>query len=400
MIPGEQVDFDDLQAAAEGPIKKFNAIMEFANKVIVGRNVEIELIMLAILTKQHVMLCGQHGIAKSLLATTIFDCFTDATTFKIQLMKSTQTDQVFGPLNMTRYQKDAVWEHNTEGHLPRAHFAFLDEFYRAADMVLPSMMSLLNERVFYNGATPHNCPLVTAIGTTNLVTESAELDAVHDRFLFWAHMNPLDSNSRLEMLNSQASYEEVERPDSMSLHELSLIQEGLKAVTIDQDVVQCLSSLHTSFVNKAAKGSRYISDRRVVQTLSLLRAAAFLQGEREVDSSILASAEKVWLGIGRYEAEESVHFASALDESVKVDLEDKEELKMWRVYETRVNALVVKVDKNTTPAQAKQLLAKINDCIKTMTTVSEKPSTATALGIYNKCSDHLHQSASFLEAKL
>jgi MoxR-like ATPase len=52
--------------------------------------------------------------------------------------------------------------------LPKAHFAYLDEIYRASDLLLPSMMGILNEREFHNGGVVQHCPLITAIGTTNL----------------------------------------------------------------------------------------------------------------------------------------------------------------------------------------------------------------------------------------
>lgn len=71
----------------------------------------------------------------------------------------------------------------TEGYLPTAEVAFVDEIFKANSAILNALLTLLNERLFDNGNKRLQAPLMTLIGASNELPESEELDALYDRFL-------------------------------------------------------------------------------------------------------------------------------------------------------------------------------------------------------------------------
>lgn len=71
----------------------------------------------------------------------------------------------------------------TEGYLPKASVAFIDEIFKANSAILNTLLTILNERLYDNGSTRETVPLLCLVGASNELPESEELDALYDRFL-------------------------------------------------------------------------------------------------------------------------------------------------------------------------------------------------------------------------
>jgi len=243
---------------------------------VIGHSSALHKVKLALLIKEHVMLSGKHGLAKSFLASEVFASFRGACFYKKQLSKSTQAEELFGPLNLKKYQEEAIWENNTKGMLPTAHFVFLDEVYRAADMLLPTLLGILNEREVINGGIKYICPLQTAIGTTNFITtQNAQLDAFHDRWLFWDEMSPLGRTDKISMLIRQTDQTSA-RKHTMAYADLVILQEKVAALPIEEETLTLLVEMSEMFASKDP--DTYISDRRLCQIVKGIKAIAFLEG--------------------------------------------------------------------------------------------------------------------------
>lgn len=83
---------------------------------------------------------------------------------------------------MTALEQDK-YVRQTKGYLPEASVAFIDEIFKANSAILNSLLTILNERLFDNGATRTAVPLICLVGASNELPESEELDALYDRFL-------------------------------------------------------------------------------------------------------------------------------------------------------------------------------------------------------------------------
>lgn len=75
-----------------------------------------------------------------------------------------------------------------DSYLPDADVAFIDEIFKANSSILNTLLTLLNERSFDNGAGRTTVPLVCLVGASNEMPESEELDALYDRFLLRRHV--------------------------------------------------------------------------------------------------------------------------------------------------------------------------------------------------------------------
>lgn len=273
---------DESVAPAE-LVTKFNQAFDELNDILVDRTNEVEALKICILSKNHLMLDGLHGTSKSKFAKEAFRRIEGAVVFSKQFMKGTQSDEIFGPMISEKYRKEAIWEHNTEGMLPQSHFAYLDEIYRASDLLLPSMMGILNEREFHNGTVVQRCPLITAIGTTNFISTEEELDAFRDRFLITSKVMPLSSGAaRLRMIESFLS-KNKQPPVTISLVELAQLHALVSRVKISSEMLEMYEELVGKYKRSLGK-SIYISDRRFCETVRLMQAFHVIEKEGDNDA--------------------------------------------------------------------------------------------------------------------
>src|SRR5207249_11098844 len=88
------------------------------------RRVELEGLLLALLSRQHRLLIGPKGAAKSLMIRLLASSIEGAKYFERLLTRFTLPDELFGPVSISALKKDR-FSRLTRGYLPEAHFAFL-----------------------------------------------------------------------------------------------------------------------------------------------------------------------------------------------------------------------------------------------------------------------------------
>jgi MoxR-like ATPase len=278
-------DSDGVKEAA----LSLTAVIKQINGVLIDKDRELEALQLCLMTKEHLLLDGLHGICKSRLAEELFARVTDAKIFRAQLNKGTEGDELFGPLDSNIYKTKAEWHRNTTGMLPEADIAFLDEVYRASDMLLGYMMSILNERTYMNGPVRMQCPLKTAIATCNFVTVNPELDAIHDRWMVRFQSTPLEKSAlRFKMLVTEYQ-RRLDPPEEdsyarINLEELETLQRCVDRVLIEEEVIELYEELVQEFRKRREKV--YISDRRLCKALRFAQAAFLLQNPNAVKDEV------------------------------------------------------------------------------------------------------------------
>ena len=150
----------------------------------VGRREAVYLLGIGALSSEHVLLLGPPGTAKTRLVER-FCQMLDTRPFSYRLTRFTEPAEIFGPIDVKAFQEESLYRVNTEGMLPRARIAFLDEVFQGSSAILNTLLTLINERTFRDGrpGSDGSTPLISVIGSSNAIPNEPVLSAFSDRFL-------------------------------------------------------------------------------------------------------------------------------------------------------------------------------------------------------------------------
>ncbi len=240
----------------------------------VGREEEALVIALALLTREHAVLIGEPGTAKSAIARRAAQLIR-ARFFKYLLTRFTEPSELFGPLDIAAL-REGVYRRVTRGKLPEAEIAFLDEIFNANSAVLNALLSILQERVLYDGYTEIKVPLWSLISASNRVPEESELEALYDRLLFRHHVRPLNEDLWSDLLDAAWELERNPEEKVEPVMDMSDLREYHKLL-FSVDLSRVRSQLLRLFVALREK-KIHLTDRRKAKTLKAIAAHALLNG--------------------------------------------------------------------------------------------------------------------------
>lgn len=264
------------------PRQKLHKLGQQLNSKYVERQHETHGLLLSLLSRQHMLLLGPPGSAKSALTEDACKAIGGGY-FDVLLSKFSVPEQLFGPFKLSALKRDKM-ERDISGMLPEATISFVDECFKASSSILNSLLRIINERKFRNGSTTIDCPLVTMVGASNEMPESDELNALYDRFLLRYWTGYIKDPSEFESLLHAATNGHTSITATLTLGELEAAQEEVDEVDIPADVLSVLVDLKA----KLEAAGIVASDRRWVSCLVLLRAQAWLQGRDTVEAEDIA----------------------------------------------------------------------------------------------------------------
>lgn len=271
------------------PVAKLAAIEAWANTVVVGRGPVVRLLLLALVGGQNCLFLGPPGTAKTMLVERLAATFTDRV-FSTLFTKFSKPIEVFGPLSLRALKNDEV-HHDTDGFLPWAVVAILDELFKGSSAICNSTLSVANERRFRNGKAWEPTPTRMIVGMSNEFPEDpATLAAFFDRFPIKAMVKYVEGTEFEPMLKAGALNGAAPKaPCNLSPQDLAELDGRMAACQIPQDVFDAVSGIRDTL---NARGV-VISDRRYVQALRLLKASAVLEGRAKVSKTDLKVLEAV-----------------------------------------------------------------------------------------------------------
>lgn len=230
----------------------------------------------ALLSKQHVLLLGAPGTAKSKLIQALCSHFDGSTYFQWLMTRFTTPEELFGPVSMKGLENDD-YRRITTGKVPEAHIGFLDEIFKANSAILNSMLTITNERAYDNGRTRMKVPLLSMFGASNELPQEDELAPMYDRFLLRFDVPYIQDGANWESLMEQEdmTYKPKLR---ITLEDLKLMQEEVLKVKLPTNVVSIMRDIKMALERDGVRAS----DRRWKQTTVVLRAWAYIAGRKEV----------------------------------------------------------------------------------------------------------------------
>ncbi|UQZ81561.1 ATPase RavA [Paenibacillus konkukensis] len=236
----------------------------------------IRLLLLGLMSHENALLIGPPGSAKSQLARAVSQLFGGGGWFDYLLTRFTTPDEMFGPVSLQQLKQD-VYVRQTAGYLPSADFAFLDEIFKANSAILNALLSILNERVFFNGREKEQVPLVFLMAASNeLPEDNDQLAALYDRFLIRYEVGFLKQMSSYEQM-FQLPTEPL--PSLLSVKDVESVRKAAAAVTIPETLIYMLYRLKTEMETKEFS----LSDRRWRKIGEVWKTSAALNGRNTVN---------------------------------------------------------------------------------------------------------------------
>jgi MoxR-like ATPase len=261
----------------EAAARNVRRALDQAARGLVEREVLVDLIALAAVAGEHLLVIGPPGTAKSEAARRAARAFA-ASYFEYLLGRFTEPNEIFGPIDL-RKLREGVVETETSGMLPEAEVAFLDEIFFGSTAILNTLLALLNERTFRRGRTAVRAPLRICIGASNALPEDESLAAFADRFLVRVFVEPIADPRLEELLASGDALARSAAIEPASLEDL----DTLSGAARECDLAPVRSELAHA-VRILRKQGIALSDRRIVKTQRLIAAAAALDGRAAAQS--------------------------------------------------------------------------------------------------------------------
>ncbi|NML19031.1 AAA family ATPase [Azohydromonas caseinilytica] len=271
------------------PPARLGALLEALEAGLLERQTAVRLALLAALAGEHVLLIGPPGTAKSELARRLHRAFAGAHYFERLLTRFSTPEELFGPLSLKALEDDR-YERLTDGFLPTAGIAFLDEVFKANSAILNALLTLLNEREFDNGSGREGTPLISVVGASNEVPADEALQAFFDRFLLRVPVAPVSDASFSALLQLQPMAGVP--ADPLTAEERATVAQAAAQVGLSEAAEAACRALREWLRSQDLP----LSDRRWRQWVGLLRVAAATEGRAEIDALDLWTAPYVACG--------------------------------------------------------------------------------------------------------
>lgn len=279
----------------ETSLRRFRDFFTELSHTFVERETVLTQFALALLSRQHVLMTGPPGTAKSQMASMVLGRIVDESTRKASLFarqfteNTVQTDLI-GPINFKTLMESGRTEHFTdEGMLGSVH-AFLDEVFDGRDMLLRSTLNILHEREVKQGGVIAKGRIECAFMTSNryiaeiLDTARQTLLAFIDRisFISFIPRSFAQPDSLRAVVRRHGGGFGNHKPNAyLSIQDLDVLQAAADMTYVPEEICDAVAQLVTLLDAELAQAqradpefqpTRYLSTRTAVQATRVLRA--------------------------------------------------------------------------------------------------------------------------------
>ncbi len=288
--------FEELTSEIEEIRTRINQMRQTLKGYFVDKGEIIDLMAVATLAQEPLLLVGRPGTAKSDLVVRFCESIDVSGNdyFEYMLTKFTEPSEIVGPIDINKL-KDGRYLRRVQGKLPEAQVVFLDEIFKSNSAILNTLLTIINERKFYQDGKPVPVRMRMLFAATNEIPEFSELDALKDRFVLKIESLSVKDRYFDELIDAGLRGEVFRAFNRKPWAKLCTLEDFQKAKTYLDHVMRQSTNVDTGQSDR----TRYfppevytlfkrilktlekedgveISDRKVVKLYRLLRARAFL----------------------------------------------------------------------------------------------------------------------------
>jgi MoxR-like ATPase len=197
---------------------------------------------------------------------------------------------VLGPIDINELRQGRYMRRE-RGKLPTARLVFLDEIFKASSAILNALLTVINERKFYQDGVPVPVRLKVLFAATNEVPEHVELGALKDRFVLKAACRPVQESRFTELLDvgleGSTARDLNRKPWAEGLASLEDLLKAHRYLTLliarkeprdrelffKDDVLREFRRVVRTLVRE---DEVFVSDRKLIKLYRLLRARAWV----------------------------------------------------------------------------------------------------------------------------
>ena len=281
--------WDIKQVDKEAPelLKKVRALSKRLSGYFVGKQEIVDLLILCTMAQEPLLLVGVPGTAKSDIIVKFCESIDvkDEAYFEYMLTKFTEPSEILGPIDIALL-KQGSYIRRVEGKLPTASIAFLDEIFKSNSAILNTLLTVINERKFYQDGRPKPVNLRMLFAATNEIPEFTELGALRDRFTLKVESESVRHHSFRPLIEQgirNAGYKALKQKpwvkgeicledfEKLNLHMEHMIQTAIGTKKMDALFPKSVFSLFQKIIATLERDLEVvISDRKVIKLYKLV----------------------------------------------------------------------------------------------------------------------------------
>jgi MoxR-like ATPase len=198
----EDLTLADLQDEAEALRTRIRRFADSLKRFFVKKDEIIDLMTVAAVAQEPLLLVGPPGTAKSDLVLKFKDALgiEEEDYFEYMLTRFTEPSEIIGAIDIKEL-REGKYIRRKDGKLPTARLAFLDEIFKSNSAILNILLTIINEKKFYQEGRPEPVPLRVLFAATNEIPEQGELAALKDRFVLKVQSRPVQDDHFQELID-------------------------------------------------------------------------------------------------------------------------------------------------------------------------------------------------------
>lgn len=268
-------------------LARVTRMIDEASADLVERRLLFELVVLGLITNEHVLFIGPPGTGKSAAVKRAAEHFS-GTYFEYLIGRFIEPSEIFGALDLAGLKKGEV-RPVVKNMLPEANIAFLDEIFLGSTAILNTLLGVLNERVYKRGVFECKVPLWSCVAASNVLPEDPMLQAFADRFLLTAFVEPVGEENLSALLSAGWLHAKAELSGTAAVQGTKLTEQDLKTLTgaVSKVALDDVLEPYAHIIRKLRVGGLALTDRRLIKGQKLIAAAALLAGRTRANTSDL-----------------------------------------------------------------------------------------------------------------